>query len=189
MAVRNVNLVPDELLQRRYAVRHGVGWAIAYALVIALLAGAYLLSVQRGVPRRHRLSEREVNARLATAVAQIETRKAELARLAFVRDVTCPLGPAETVGQLAELLAEDGWLTRLELELNVLNGNVLTLEGLAYSNARLGGIVNRLNESDTFQDIVLGRSSEQQTFSGNDRPPRRVVQFQITAKAVTGAQL
>lgn len=117
MALRDVNLVPESILQRRYLLRHGVGWALAYGLLVAVLLGAYLAYTQATVAK-HRVpgSEKEVRQRLADTIAEIEGKKDELDRLALVRHVSRPFGTAEILGRLAEIMDPMTWLTEISVE-------------------------------------------------------------------------
>lgn len=187
MAVRDVNLVPEPVLQRRYARRHATGWAVAYGLVITALLGGYFVHTQGVIARRrHATSEDDVRKRLAGAVAEIETRKRELERLAFVREVSHPVGPVATLGRLAAAMDPGTWLTHLSLTIAPGTDTGLTMEGRALSNASLGAMIRGLSESDSFTDVVLGSSSELRGRGSGEETPDTVVQFRVRAKAVTG---
>ena len=186
MALRDVNLVPQSIIQRRYAKRHLVGWAVAYGLLIVLLAGGHLLYTRSVIAkRRHAAGEEEMRRRLAGAIAEIEDKKEELARLAFVREIVCPVSAAEVLGRLAEAMAPQTWLTQLSLTGASGEDMILSMEGTAFSNSSLGAMVRGLSESDSFRDVILGGSSERTVTKSGSNVPETVVQFRVKARAVS----
>jgi Tfp pilus assembly protein PilN len=187
MALRSVNLIPEAVLQRRYALRHGIGWAILYGAAASLLLGSAFIYSHRILPRQHHTqNETAIRKQLSHTIADIETRKDELARLALVREVAYPIGPASILRDLSKAIETEAWLTQLSLSTAPTRGADLTIEGLAHSNSSLGGIMRNLNGSDRFTDVVLGSSSEQSFFTSPDQAPLRMVKFRIRVKVERG---
>ncbi len=91
MALRDINLVPAAVLQRRYLSRHAVAWGLAYGLCAAMLVGAYVWSTSGIIARRRApVREEEVRKRLAATIAEIVSKQEDIERLEFVRDLVSP---------------------------------------------------------------------------------------------------
>jgi hypothetical protein len=185
MAVREVNLVPDAVLQRRYMQRHGVGWAMAYGLVIALIFGGSMV-IRRHVTAKGRspADEADVRKRLATTIAEIETKKEGFARLTFVREISCPVGVAQVLGRVGEAMDAATWLTHLSVTDPRGAERELALEGLARSNTHLGATIDALARNGAFRDVVLGNATEVAGTRVGEKAPEPLVRFSARAKAI-----
>lgn len=185
MALRDVNLVPPSVLERRYLARHGIGWAIAFGLLLALVLGGHT-AYTRGVLRRRLspTSEAQVRERLAAVIAGIHAKKEDLDRLASVRQVSRPIGAADVVGRLAARLDPGTWLTHLSLTTRAAGDTAIVMRGLALSNANLGAMIRSLTQSGNFRNVVLRDSSEVTRGLDAMAGPGHVVQFSVHADAV-----
>jgi Tfp pilus assembly protein PilN len=185
MAIREVNLVPDALLHRRYFRRHAVGWAVAYGAAVALLLGASIAFLQRLTALgRTTGNEAEIRKRLVATIATIEERKEGFARLAFVREISCPVGVAQVLGRLAETMDPGTWLTHLTLTVPQGSEMEVGLDGLARSNSQLGTTVNALAKSEAFRDVVLGNATEVNASQYGVKSSNTLIRFSARAKAV-----
>jgi len=186
MALRDINLVPENVLQRRYGVRHAIGWCLAYGLLIVLLLSGYFAYTHRVVTKRRvPTSESEVRKRLAATIADIEVRKQDIERLAFVRHISQPFGTAEILGRLAQIMDPKTWLTTCSVSAGEGGAPLLVMQGLAFSNARLGATMRALAEDDHFEDLVLKNSSEVKMSLDMPGVPENIIQFHIEATVVT----
>lgn len=187
MALRQINLVPEAILQRRYAARHAFGWSVVYGLVLIALLGGYFLYGHRRISQRAgQLSERELRRCLETTVTDIETKKSELEQLAFIRDIGYTADTAGILGALADLVASDAWLTHLSLDMASSLEHVVIMEGFTHSNSSLGAIMRGISDSEQFVDVVLGSSSEEEIQAADESESQYVVKFRISAKTKRG---
>jgi Tfp pilus assembly protein PilN len=185
MGVRDINLVPESVLLRRYAERHVAGWTAACGLVIVLLVCAYVVTLQRAAAKgRYTVSEQQVRKRLGGTVAQIESRKQEIEKLSFLREIPRPMGAAQILGQLGDVIDPGTWLTDLALTAERGSDTSVTMQGLSYSNAQLGATINALGSCGAFRDVVLGDASAASLRREGETIPEKMVRFSATARAI-----
>jgi Tfp pilus assembly protein PilN len=183
MALRDVNLMPGAVLQRRLILRHALVWGVTYGAVVALLLAAYLATMQ-GVAskRRSPMSEEEVRRRIAVTIGQIEQKKEEAERLAFVQDLSRSFGPADVLSHLASIMDPKTWLVSLSTTRDSERGSLLTMQGRAISNARLGATIRAFTTDPMMHDVALGNSSEIRQPSRHGGDVEQLVQFAIEAR-------
>ena len=138
MALRDVNLVPEPVLQRRYMIRRVAAWGLAYLLVLGSCVGAYVGYTKGVLARRSPpTNEAQERKRLAATIVEIREKTEELERLAFVRRVSRAVKVTPVLGRLAEIMDPKTWLTHLSLQAHEDSVATLVLSGLSISNAKL----------------------------------------------------
>ncbi len=186
MALRDVNLVPEPVLQGRYARRHLVAWGVACLLVAAACAAAHVHFTRRALARGGApVSEAEMRRRLVTAIVQVQDKMAEVERLAFARRMSRPVGAAHVLDALASHMDADTWLTALSLRERDGGGMGLVANGLCVSNAKLGLLIGDLTGDPLFASVVLRNAVEAGggDRSGNgDGAPDALTSFTIQAE-------
>jgi len=184
MALRDVNLVPDDLLQQRIVLRHGLGWAISAAVIVVLLLGIYTVTMRTiSAQRRSPISEQEVRKRIALTITEIEAKKEEIERLAFVRNVAGTFRMADILDRLTERLDPKVWLANLSIRSAPENSYEVMMQGRAFSNTRLGASIRALTDDPLVNNVALRSSNEiQNPIRGEHGMPPRIVKFSIQAR-------
>lgn len=183
MALRDVNLVPEAVLQRRYLLRHASLWALAGLTVMGTLAGAYAFYTRAVLTRREpRVSEAEARRLLSEMVADIDGKMQQLEHLAYVRRVSRPGCAARALDGLAAAMDPQTWLTGLSLNMHSNSTASVVASGLAGSNAKLGSLIGKLSGTGRFRNVVLMNASEASDSSSSDGAPVRVVAFTVQAE-------
>lgn len=186
MALRDVNLVPEPVLLRRYVVRHLYAWVGAFVLLIALLASGYYFYTRGILARRGSdVSQDQVRKSLAVTIAEIQRKTVELERLAFVRQATRPGEAPQVLARLAEVMDPNLWLTDLTLEAREESGSLLQMNGLSVSNATLSTLIGRLNGDPMFKDMVLKNAVETLGVTSPEGAPTNLIHFMIEAETRT----
>lgn len=185
MALRNINLVPDAVLQRRLLIRHAVGWGLVYGLVIAILVGGHLSYTHRTMPTciRH-TTEEQARRQVAQIISEIDHKNQEIERLAFVRHVSYAFGASEILGRLADIMDSKTWLSKVSLRATPDGAYALEMKGLAYSNARLGATIRALTVDAHFEDVVFRDAVDVKQMTTADGAPENLVQFKMEARVL-----
>ena len=183
MALRDVNLVPEPVLQKRYLNRHLAAWGVACLLLAGVVMGAYI-GYTRGILARRRptIDEEQVRKRLALTITDIHAKTEELERLAFVRQASRPGEAPQVLSRLAAIMDPQIWLTDLSLQARELSGSTLLLNGLSVSNATLGALIKQLNDDPMFDNVVLKHATETPGATGSDERLTNLIQFTIEAE-------
>jgi hypothetical protein len=186
MALRDVNLVPEQVLHRRYVIRHLYAWGGAYLLLFGILAGSYLGYTRVVLAQRNpAIPEEQLRKGLAVTITEIQRKTEELERLAFVRQASRSGDAPQVLGRLAEIMDPQVWLTDLTLQARETAGSTLLLDGLSVSNSLLGSLIKQLNDDPLFGKVVLKSADETQGSTGSDAAPTNLIRFAIAAETQT----
>lgn len=145
MALREINLIPAGVLQRRGVVRHVCFWGACLFVCLSMIFG-FLLYQTRVIRAQqsalHSLDE--VQKHLGERLSKIERIRTELQRLdqqrVVLENITRNRSYCQVVWKLAEVFNDETWLTRLTIDRNQEENRTirLGLTGLSFSNATLG---------------------------------------------------
>ena len=183
MALRDINLLPESLLQRRLLVRHALLWAVAYGLAVTILVTGYLFYTRTAIPQtKGPVNEEQARKQLALTITEINGKNEEIERLEFVRHVSFSIGTSEILGQLASVLDAKTWLTKISLIDNQDETYLLTMKGLSYSNAKLGNTLRVLTADPYFEDVILRDTVDVNPSTASQDMPKSIVQFTMDAK-------
>jgi Tfp pilus assembly protein PilN len=180
MALRDVNLVPEALLERRRARRHLAIWGLAALSLLVCCAGGYVGYTQIAFTRlSSRTNEAQERRRLAATVREIREKTEELERLAFVRRVSRAASVTPVLNRLAEILDPQTWLTQFALQMNDSAGARLSLSGVCESNTRLGALIGQLTGEPMFRNVTLKSAAEAAGATGAGDRATNAVLFTI----------
>jgi Tfp pilus assembly protein PilN len=199
MAVKDINLIPADILTRRYVLRHVCFWTGCLILSLSLIGIGTLLFNHAYLPSKHAAIAAMRNAPLtlntkAEEIRQIQTELSNLNKrksaLQFI--VTRNPSYAAVITKLADIMNEDTWLTQLNLdsEPGVEGKTHLKLSGFSFSNAKLGDFLNRLASETMFTGVELKYSKERDQTSPGQKGDQssggqsgghseRAIQYQI----------
>jgi len=188
MALREINLVPEDILARRLVKRHLLFWAGCLCVSLSLLGALYLYQNRVADARRPPSNALEqAEKTLDSRLEEIGEIRKELERLsqqeALLRSITRNRPFSGILLNLSRIMNASCWLTELAIEerreeekhLN------LVLTGFSSSNEQVGDFLNRLTEEPMFENVLLKyarethgpRSSEKRTEEGT------LIQFRI----------
>ncbi len=193
MALRNVNLVPPDLMARTLLGRHLSVWSCCLLLSLAIclglyLAGALIISAQHqslmkrnGEPRFVAMMEEQ--KRLQNEFTTLDRQKSELRAIESRKQSLAPV-----LGRLSEIMNGGTWLSQLSLETTEgqRGGTELVLVGSATSNDNLGDFLNRLSGDRLFREVTL-RSSTGSDAEQEQKGGRGPVRFQIACRLNKGS--
>lgn len=190
MALREINLVPDDILNRLHVRRHLFFWAGSLVVALTLVSGffMYQMHVALSLQRPHNRIP-ETDAHLAAKIKEMKRLQGELeglrARQEALATVTDSLSYSMILGRLARVINGQTWLTRLDMDMGKKReGGELKLMGFSTGNEDLGDFLNRISGEPLFKDVVLKYAREARLAS-HDSPggaPLDLIHFSIECK-------
>lgn len=164
MALREINLVPDETRDRRAVTRHVTAWSGLLLVALLIIGALHQGSVRMGLTDGGAQKKlRTTDRKFASLVAETRDIQDELERFALVTTLANHQPRWEILSALSEAMNDGVWLQRLTInspEDDPLQSDV-DMTGFAYSNAELGTFLSRLTAEQMFTDVTLDHSKEQ----------------------------
>lgn len=182
MALREINLIPGEILERRGLIRHLLCWLSGLVLVSAFMMAlhGYQDRIVYGEGQSQQGQQKEPSADLTRIVGDIQKEQKELD---LARREQLQLGAlieqrrpySSILAKLSDLMNDQTWLQQLASNINQDGTLHLSLLGFSHSHEALGRFIQRLSGEPTFRQVVLKSAQEtKDRLSGSAS-----VQFQI----------
>lgn len=195
MALRDINLIPSDILTSRLRQRHLCFWAGCLLASLGLVFGFFLY--QRHVLMSEKSdfnSLQHTHKHLGLKIKEIATIKQELEKLdqqqTILKDII--RGPicSQVLWKLAEIINENTWITSLVTSNNRQSEKnaIIKLNGYSFSNDELGNFLSRLSVESSFNDVrlIYAQESTLSLSSQNDADVIKVIQFEIECELLTG---
>lgn len=191
MAIRDVNLVPTEILNRRYLFRHLYVWAGCLIISLSLIGGFYLFQINAAASHKPPPATlKDMHTQLGVTIEEVKEIQKEIERLGqqetFLKSITGNRPYSIILLKLADIMNDKIWLKQLALD--SLDSNKeeehksnLRLIGFSLSNEELGNFLSRLSEEPLFEAVILKYAKEIKIKrSPKNRSKRlRAIEFQI----------
>jgi len=192
MAIREINLVPPEVLSRRYMLRHVYLWLGLLSFSMLLVVGFYIQQSGRALTLKGTapaLNDAAVD--LGAKIDEIKRLQAELDALSRSQSIMDTIGRQKPYSQLLLNLSlqmnERTWFRTITA--TSASGpdplvNML-ITGFSRSNDDLGEFISRLTLDPSFEGVVLKytRGAEVALPGREQEDMQTVIQFQIECKA------
>lgn len=167
MTLREINLVPGDILQGDLLKRQILRWCLALALCLLAIFGIYGYQ-SRVVLARMRPSTTlaEMRAQLGATLDEISSAQKEIERLstqqAIIKELSVHYAFPDLLELLADTLNAQTWLTRVELETGGSKGiqPSMQLKGFAVSNELLAEFLTHLAKAKPVENVVLKLAQE-----------------------------
>lgn len=186
MALRDVNLIAADILERRYVLRHLFMWCGGLIAVAALMMGIYAYQSRIFYAVKQDPSNgKNHSAVLTAAVSEIKKGQQEmniaLQERAQLDAMTARQRSYSSVmAKLAETMNDQTWLQQLALDASRDRLARLKLSGSSVSHESLGDFMQRLSSDPMFRNVILKSAQEsEKRISGGS-----LVQFQIECDIV-----
>lgn len=188
MAIREVNLIPSEIVARREFRRHLFFWTGLLIISLSLTWGFYFYQKYRTLAeRRIAIELKQKHLNLAAKIDEINRIRAELNAL---RQRQAGLGStavgaiySHILAELADAMNDHTWLTQLLIETGLEEETKLSLRltGFSFSAEELGNFLNQLSGEALFKRVVLqnAREYESPPMSSSLHKPVRLIRFDI----------
>jgi hypothetical protein len=182
MALRDINLIPGEILERRSLIRHLLLWLSCLVVVAALIMAAhgYQNRMVYGKTQNRQGGDKDLKAALVRTVGDIgkEQKALNLAlreRVQLGALIEHRLSFPSVLAKLAEIMNDQTWLQQLAFDTGRDGKFHLIMTGFSSSPATLGMFVQRLSGEPMFRLVVLKSAQESENRLSGSVP----VQFQI----------
>lgn len=189
MALREVNLIPAEVLHQRQVIRHLFLWTGFLVLLLGLIFGFYQYQIHAALAKnRPKTTLEDIHTRLGTTLAEIKLARQEMEQLgqqnAFLKTLNTNQPFSEVLMKLSEITNTRTWLTRLAINTSPENETVaagIQLYGYSLSNDDVGNLLTQLSVASLFQNVLLRYARESQIVQApqDSKTPLKVIQFQI----------
>ncbi len=188
MVLRDINLITDDILERRYLLRHLVIWCSGILAVLVLAAAVYGYLIRFHYAAQPGLADgNNFTATLAQLVGEINREQGKLnralqERAQFGALIGLQRPYSSILARLAEIMNDQTWLSQLALDTGREGTVRLKLLGFSLSQDHLGDFLQQLSRDPRFRRVVLKYSekSEVQAYGGSP------VQFQIECEISGG---
>ena len=182
MAVRDINLIPGEILERLSLIRHLLLWLCCLVLVAAFIMAAqvYQKRMVYWETQDRQGAIKDVEATLARLAGDIRKEQKELnfarrEQLQLAALIEQRRSYPSVLAKLADIMNDQTWLQQLAFNTASDRTLHLGLTGLSYSHEALGTFIQRLSSEPMFRLVVLKSVQEsKEQLSGST-----LVQFQI----------
>jgi Tfp pilus assembly protein PilN len=189
MALREINLIPADILHKKHLFRRLFLWAGCLTLCLSLIFGFYSYQVHVVLPKKRPVTTLEdMHKQLGTTIEEIKETQQEIQRLSlqesFLKNLTRIQPFSRLLLKLSEIMNTRTWLTKLTLNAGTEEEKTVSgieLYGSSLSNDDLGNFLTQLSGEPMFYNVVLKYAKETRIAKSNqDRNALvKVIQFQI----------
>ena len=195
MALREINMVPGEILERRYIVRHIGFWVGCLVLCLSLISGFWFYQDRVVLAKERPITSLEdMHMNLGTRIEEIKGVQEELDRLdqqqSVLKAITRDQSYSRVLHKLSDIMNKETWLRQLTIECreekdgDEEDSTRLKFTGFSFCNEELGNFVNQLSYEPMFHQVVLKYARETSRLLSRDKKDEtiRVVEFQIECR-------
>lgn len=192
MALREINLIPTQVLHKKYLFRHLFLWTGGLIVCLSLIVGFYLYQVRIVLPKKRPMTTLEdMHKQLGATIEEIKETQQEIQRLSlqesFIKKLTRIQPFSRLLLKLSEIMNAQTWLTKLSFDAETEDDEALPtirLYGYSLSNNDLGNFLTRLSGEPLFKNVILKFAKETKIAKllQDRNTPVRVIQFQIDFK-------
>jgi Tfp pilus assembly protein PilN len=192
MAIRDINLVPSDILHRQRLLGHACFWAGCFIFSISVILAINFYQKRTIAGEQFTLLQLEKEHRqLNFKVEEIKNLEQELAKLterhALLTNLVGNHSHVMLLMTLSRIMNDYTWLTELKAEEKKgdddedLSVVAVQLKGFSYSNEDLGNFIIQLSADRLFKGVVLDYAKEaasRRTKNGMAMPDS-LIEFQI----------
>jgi len=191
MALREINLIPEDILTKLHFRQHLYLWAACLTISLALIFGLHLYQTSVAMAQKHPfISLKETDKDLASKIEEIKQMQEDLERLnqkqAALEAVTGNIPYSRILLKLSGMMNVQTWLTRLDIDGDREKGGVINLQltGFSSHNEELGDFLNQLSSEPLFGAVLLKYAKEvKKTASGKDKDEEiEIINFQVDCR-------
>ena len=195
MALREINLVPSNILARRELLRHFSFWAGCLVILLAPIFGFYVYRAGATTAQNRTIADPDdINKHMSQQIAAVKRIQKELELLnnqqADLQAIVRHSDYSRILSKLADTVNGYTWLKSLQIDSgsNPEDPTMLQIRGRATTNEALGNFLNRLGSNPLFENVVLKYATEtlMEKSDVNDENPEKRVEFEIVCRILYG---
>jgi len=168
MALREINLVPFDVVRSRYVRRHLFVWALSLACLISLIFGYYYYQTRFALTEGRQTAQLQATqANLRRRIDQINEIQEKLHSIAQEQAVMAAIAIGQPysriMSRLSAVMNADTWLQQLTIDSGGGRGSSLRLQmkGSSTTNDVLGDFLNQLAMEPMFERFTLKYAREE----------------------------
>lgn len=191
MTLRDINLVPDDILRRDQMKGQSLRWGLVLVGCLMIIFSIYGYQSRVVLARlRPSTTLADMHAQLGATLDEISSSQHEIEQLSMQQSILKELSVHQSFPNLLELLAHalnpQTWLTEMEIEAGGPEATQpgMRLKGHAVSNELLADFLTRLSKAPQIESVVLKLAKEAQVpglIADSDQLVK-VVGFDITCR-------
>ena len=190
MALREINLVPEDMLTKLHFRQHLYLWAACLTISLALIFGFHVYQTSIAMAQKHSfISLKDTDTDLASKIEEIKQMQEDLEKLnqkqAALEAVTGNIPYSRILLKLSGMMNGQTWLTRLDMDGGRERGGVINLQltGFSSHNEELGDFLNQLSSEPLFEAVLLKYAKEaKRAASGKEDEEIEMINFQIDCR-------
>jgi Tfp pilus assembly protein PilN len=195
MALREINLVPSNILVRRQLLRHLSFWAGCLVILLAPIFGFYVYRAGATLAQKRSFTNSiNINKQLSQKINTVKRIQEELKKLnqkqTALQAVIGHSNYSKIIFKLADTVNRQTWLESLRIDSDnrPKSPTALQVNGYARTNEALGNFLNRLTGDPMFENVILKYAKETQMKKSDaiDKNPPKRVQFEIVFNILRG---
>ena len=182
MALRDINLIPGKILERRSLIRHLLLWASSLVVVAAfiMVTHGYQNRMLSGETQKRQGAIKDLAAALTRIVGDIRKEQNELnltrrEQVQLVALIEQRRSYSSVLAKLSDVMNDETWLQQLAFNTAQDRTVHLGLMGFSHSHDTLGIFIQRLSGEPMFRRVVLKSAQESKDPLSGSAP----VQFQV----------
>ncbi len=195
MALRDINLIPSQVLYKKHLFRHLFLWIGCLFIGLFLIFGFYFYQVHVVLPiKRPKTTLEDMQLQLGATIEEIKETQHEIQRLnlqeSFIHNLRKIQPFSRLLLRLSEIMNAQTWLTQLTIDAGEQRDEVVSsikLYGYSLSNNDLGNFLTLLSAEPLFKSFMLKYAKETKIAKllPDQNTPARVIQFQIDCNIPT----
>lgn len=190
MALRDINLIPGEILERRSLIRRLLLWSSILVVVAALMMAAYVYQNRMvyGETQNRRGALKNLTAALTRIAGDIRKEQKELnlvrrEQIQLAALIEQRRSYSSVLAKLADVMNDQTWLSQLAFNTAPDRTLHLSLMGFSHSHETLGTFIQRLSGESMFRRVVLKSAQESQNPLSVSAPVQFQIEFDIAKEA------
>lgn len=167
MTLRDINLVPEEVLYGDQIRRQTLRWSLLLAGCMAVVFCTYWYQSRIVLARmRPSTTLADMHAQLGATLDEISAAQKEIERLSMQQSILKELSVHQSFPDLLEVLAQalnpQTWLTEVEIETGSSKDTQtgMRLKGYAVSNELLANFLTQLSQTPQMENVLLKLARE-----------------------------
>jgi Tfp pilus assembly protein PilN len=167
MALREINLIPPDILDAVHLRRRIGIWGSVLTFSLAFIFGLYFYQTEVVYTRKSPvIAVSALESELTNKMAEIKSLKVKLEKLSQQQEVLQTIMPAHSYSallfKLSAMMNGYTWLTQLRIDdIRKEEGRAeMEMTGFSFSNEDLGNLLNQLSAEPLFPEVVLKYAKE-----------------------------
>jgi Tfp pilus assembly protein PilN len=189
VALRDINLIPPDVVESRLGRRHLCLWAGCLVLSVGLLFSLSLIHTYTLKMRRQSIATlNDIPGQLITKSEVLKVLQSDLEKLdqqrsalTAIRSKSRPV--SQVIYELSRNMNDETWLSQLTMDTDEGPERVarLVLTGISTSNEYLGEFLKQLSQERAFKGVALNFASEVEKEGSAPKTPvsKSRIRFQI----------